>query len=50
MHLQTQFWSIFALQGLKDFLRAIGLWYCESWGIGENEKVNADFTTERCFL
>jgi len=34
---------------LEDFLRAIGLWYDESWGIGENEEVEADSTTERCF-
>jgi len=33
----------------EDLLRAHGLWYCESWGIGENEKVKADSTTERCF-
>jgi len=34
----------------KDLLRALGLWYCESWGIGENEKVEADSTAQRCFL
>jgi len=33
----------------ENLLRALGLWYCESWGIGENEKVKADSTTERCF-
>jgi len=27
-----------------------GLWYCESWGIGENEKEKAGSTTQRCFL
>ena len=26
----------------KDLLRGFGLWYCESWGIGENEKVKPD--------
>jgi len=31
---------------LEDLLRALGLWYCESWLIGENEKVKADSTTE----
>ena len=35
---------------VEDLLHALGLWYCESWGIGENEKVKADPTTERCFL
>jgi len=34
---------------LADLLRAFGLWQCESWGIGENEKVKADSTTERYF-
>jgi len=34
---------------LEDLLRALGLWCCESWGIGENENVKADSTTERCF-
>ena len=29
----------------EDLLRAIGLWYCESWGMGENEKVKADSAT-----
>ena len=33
----------------EDLLRALGLQYCESWGIGENEKMKADSTTERCF-
>jgi len=33
----------------KHLLRALGLWYCESWGIDENEKVKADSNTERCF-
>jgi len=32
-HLRTRYWGIFTLQGLKDLLRALGLWYCESWGI-----------------
>ena len=35
---------------LEDLLRAFGLWYCESWGIGENAKVKADSITQRCFL
>ena len=26
---------------LEDLLRALGLWCCENWGIGENEKVKA---------
>jgi len=34
----------------KDLLRGFGLWYCESWGIGENVKVKPDSTTQRCFL
>ena len=33
----------------EDLLLALSLWYCESWAIGENEKVKADSTTERCF-
>jgi len=33
----------------EDLLRALGLWYCESWGVGENEKVKVDSTTDRCF-
>jgi len=33
----------------EGLLRAIGLRYCESWGIGENEKVKADSATERYF-
>ena len=49
-HLRTRCWGVFTLQGLKDLLRALGLWYCERWGIGENEKVKADSTTQRCFL
>jgi len=51
MHLQFQYWGVFTLQGIRRFalLRALGLWYCESWGIGENEKVKANSTTERCF-
>ena len=28
-------------------LRGFGLWYCESWGIGENEKMKPDSTTQR---
>jgi len=44
-HLRTRYWGVFILQGLKYFLRAVGLWYCESWGIGENEKVKTDSTT-----
>ena len=34
---------------LEDLLRALGLWCCESWGIGENEKVKADSLQERAF-
>jgi len=34
----------------KDLLRGFDLWYCESWEIGENEKVKPDSTTQRCFL
>ena len=34
----------------EDLLRAIGLWYCESRGIGENEKVKADSTTKVLFV
>jgi len=34
----------------KDLLRGFGLWYCESWGIGENEKVKHDSTTQSFFL
>jgi len=34
---------------LQDLLRAHGLGYCESWLIGQNEKVKADSTTETCF-
>jgi len=34
----------------KELLRALGLWYCESWGIGENVKVKADSTAQRCFV
>jgi len=34
----------------KDLLRALGLWYCKTWGIGENEKVKTDSTAQRCFL
>ena len=34
----------------EGLLRGFGLWYCESWGIGETEKVKPDSTTERCFL
>jgi len=30
-------------------LETPGLQYCESWGIGENEKVKADCTIEKCF-
>jgi len=48
-HLRTRYRGVFTLEGLKDLLRALGPWYCESWGIGENEKVKADSTTERCF-
>ena len=33
----------------EELLCALGLWHCESWGIGENKKVKADSTTERCF-
>jgi len=38
------------LERSKDLLRALGLWYCKSWGIGVNKKVKADSTTQRCFL
>ena len=37
-------------QGLKDLLHGFGLRYCESWGIGKNEKVKHDSTTQRFFL
>jgi len=33
----------------EDLLRALGLRYYESWGIGENENVKSDSTAERCF-
>ena len=33
----------------EDLLHVLGLRYCESWGIGKNEKMKADSTTERCF-
>jgi len=33
-----------------QLLRALGLWYCKSWGIGENETVKGDSTTQRCFV
>jgi len=33
----------------EDSLRALGPWYWESWGIGENEKVKADSTSKMCF-
>ena len=49
-HLRTRYWGVFIQQGLKDLLRALGLWCCESWGIGENEKVKHDSTTQRFFL
>jgi len=48
--LQTRYWGVFTLQGLKDLLLGFGLWYCESWGIDENEKVKPDSTIRRCFL
>ena len=38
----------FLLRGIKDLLHALGLWYCESWGIGENEKLKAVSTAQRC--
>ena len=38
------------MQGLKDLLRGFGLWYYESWGIGENDKMKPDSTTQRCIL
>jgi len=47
--LRTRHWGVFTLQGLKDLLRGFGLWYCESCGIGENEKVKHDSTTQRFF-
>ena len=34
---------------LEDLLPTLGLRYCESWGIGENEEMKADSTTETCF-
>jgi len=34
----------------KGLLREFGLWCCESWWLGENEKVKHDFTTQRYFL
>jgi len=37
--LANSLWGVFTLQGLKELLRALGLWYCETWGIGENEKL-----------
>jgi len=49
-HLRTGYWGVLTLQGLKDLLRALGPWYCESWEIAENEKAKADSTTQRCFL
>jgi len=49
-HLWTRYRDVFTLQGLQDLLRGLGLWYCESWGGGENEKVKPDSTTQRCFL
>ena len=49
-HLRIRYWGVFTLQGLKDLVRGFDLWYCESWGIGENEKVKPDSTTQRCFL
>jgi len=48
-HLRTRYWGVFTLQGLKELLRALGLWYCEIGGIGENEKVEAVSTAQRCF-
>jgi len=39
----------FLHEEFEDSLRALGLRYFESWAIGENEKVKADSTTERCF-
>ena len=48
-HLRTRYWGVFTLLGLKDLLRGFGLWYCESWGIGENEKVKHDSTTQSFF-
>jgi len=34
---------------LAILLRALGPHYCESWAIGEDEKVKADSTTDGCF-
>jgi len=49
-HLWTRYWGVFTLQGLKDLVCVLGLWYCESWGIGKIKKVKADSTTQRHFL
>jgi len=48
-HLRTRYWGVSTLKEFEDLLRELGLRYCESWGIGEKEKVKADSTTERCF-
>jgi len=48
-HLRARYWSVLHCKELEDLLRALGLRYCEGWEIGENEKVKADSTTERCF-
>ena len=44
-HSRTRYWGVFTLQGLKDLLRGFGLWYCKSWGTGENEKAKHGSTT-----
>ena len=41
-HLLTRNWGVFTLQGLKGLLRVFGVWCCESWWIGENEKMKPD--------
>jgi len=48
-HLRTRYWGVFTLQGLKYLLGGFGLWCCESWRIGENEKVKHDSTAQRFF-
>jgi len=47
-HLRTRYWGVFTLHGLKNLLSAFGLWYCESLGIGEKEKVKPDSTAQNC--
>jgi len=49
-HLRTRYWGVFTLQGLKDLLRALGLCYCESWEIGENEDESRFHYTKVLFV